>query len=710
MEDLSFVFSALSLIVLFLISSFVYLFSKRFKLPYTVLLVIVWLLLVPLSNTELFSFIDDFRLTPNILFFVFLPILLFESSYNIKYKHIIKDWKVISWLAIVWLIISAFIIAGLLYLLFSLAGFNIPFIVLLLFWSLISATDPVAVLAIFKTIWAPRRLALIFEWESLFNDWTAVALFLVILWVILEWWVVTTWTYFSWAGMFVSMLVGGILFWGFIGVVFSKILGYIRYNEEAEITITMLSAHFTFLTAELITHFFPILPISWVIATVVSGIVIWNYWKYKITPRVEAHMQKLWEFFAFLANSIVFILMWLTLSYINIDILYFMPAIILVIIVVWFARAASVYSVVWFFNSFKWAEKVPMNWQHLLSWWSLRGVLALIMVLMIPGAWDPDYDKIVAFQEIVWWGYSFTIKDFLLVLTVWSIMFTLFIKATTISLFMKKMNIDKLWDLEELEYEEGKVLTNVKIIEKLNNSYKRAYLSKFEYDELLQKYQNRLKNAIINIKVLLKGNNEHTIRLISKAISLHALWIEKKYLKQLYLYNEIDEKNFNYILWKIEKQSDRIESGSVQIRRISWEKYDYDIFTKLFLKFYKNVDSSVNIYVRNRAKEIITSKVIVELRYLQEIDFGFDNIYFQDIIELYNDFNRSAQKKKTMISLEIKATIMWLESRLVEKSLIKLEEKVIKDLYDKEIITPKIYIKFLEEVEEDMFTDVRKMG
>jgi len=70
------------------------------------------------------------------------------------------------------------------------------------------------------------------------------------------------------------------------------------------------------------------------------------------------------------------------------------------------------------------------------------------------------------------------------------------------------------------------------------------------------------------------------------------------------------------------------------------------------------VDSSVNVYVRNRAKEIITSKVIAELRYLENIDFGFDNIYFSDIIELYSDFNKSAQKKKTMISLEIKATIM----------------------------------------------------
>jgi CPA1 family monovalent cation:H+ antiporter len=62
--------------------------------------VIVGLLLVPLSNTEIFDFINHFKLTPDILFFVFLPILLFESAYNIKYRELLKNWKIISSLAV----------------------------------------------------------------------------------------------------------------------------------------------------------------------------------------------------------------------------------------------------------------------------------------------------------------------------------------------------------------------------------------------------------------------------------------------------------------------------------------------------------------------------------------------------------------------------------------------------------------------------------
>jgi CPA1 family monovalent cation:H+ antiporter len=58
-----------------------------------VLLVIVGLFLIPLSKTDFFYFINHFKLTPDVLFYVFLPVLLFESSYNINYKDLVKNWK-----------------------------------------------------------------------------------------------------------------------------------------------------------------------------------------------------------------------------------------------------------------------------------------------------------------------------------------------------------------------------------------------------------------------------------------------------------------------------------------------------------------------------------------------------------------------------------------------------------------------------------------
>jgi len=100
MEEVSFITQTLSLLVLLVISSFTYILSKKINFPYTVLLVLIGLLLVPISNIEFFHFIDDFQLTPDILFFVFLPVLLFEAAYNINYKQLLNNWKAITALAI----------------------------------------------------------------------------------------------------------------------------------------------------------------------------------------------------------------------------------------------------------------------------------------------------------------------------------------------------------------------------------------------------------------------------------------------------------------------------------------------------------------------------------------------------------------------------------------------------------------------------------
>lgn len=709
MSEISFLSETLSFIFLLLICSLTYVTSKKFNLPYTVLLVLVWLFLVPISSLQIFSFIDDFKLTPEILFYVFLPILLFEWGYNINYRLLIWNWKSISLLSIVSLIISWVIISLVLFYLLPFAWFEIPYLICLLFWALISATDPVAVLSIFKTLWAPRRLTMIFEWESLFNDGTAVAFFLVVLWVILAWGQVNSFTYLEWMWKFFSMLFWWIVFWWFTWFLFSTIIWKIKNNEEAEIVITMLVAHFTFIFAELISFNFSFLPISWVIATVIASIVVWNYWKYKITPKVEKHMQKFWEFFAFIANSIVFILMWLILTSIDIDETKFILPVIITILTVMIVRLISVYIPVFAINKLKLEEQIPSSWTTLLSWWSLRWALALMMVLLIPEAWDHEFAKIMAFQDMVWWSYGFSIKEFLIVLTIWSIMFTLFVQAPLIPKMMRQLQVDKLHKLEEFEYDEWKILANLKIIEKINSSYKKAYITKIEYEQLNYKYSKKLNGAVAQMKLLLWEKKDDIYPFIVRALSLHALWIEKKYLKQLFLYNEIDEENFKYILRKIEREIEKVNHDHLSLIKIAEKWDDYDLFSKFFLKLYKRESTEIDSYIRNRTRLIITRKVIKDLRSLSEIDFWFDKAIFDSIIELYAKFNKNADEERIQLFASHKATINAIESNLIDKSLLKLEENLIEDLHEKDIITPKLYMRFINEIEDEMYSDVKKI-
>ena len=154
---------------------------------------------------------------------------------------------------------------------------------------------------------------------------------------------------------------------------------------------------------------------------------------------------------------------------------------------------------------------------------------------------------------------------------------------------------------------------------------------------------------------------------------------------------------------------ERIEHDNSQLRKISSMDNDYDIFSNFIISIYKRNSTDLDAYIRNRTRVIITRKVIKELRVLAEIDFWFDKEIFDEVIELYSAFNKFADEKRIKLFSSHKATIKWIESKLVNKSLLKLEEKVVKDLYDKEIITPKLYIRFMENIEHEMFSDVKNI-
>jgi len=328
-----------------------------------------------------------------------------------------------------------------------------------------------------------------------------------------------------------------------------------------------------------------------------------------------------------------------------------------------------------------------------------------MMALMIPWKWDSWYLKILEFQKNVWWNFDFDIKDFILVITIWSIIFTLLIKATTITWLTKKLWIDKLDDVEEFEYEEWKILANLKILEKINNLFWKKYLTKEEYFELKRKYWENLKNAVFKLQKLLKDSTKiNADDFIKKAISIHALWIEKQYLKSLYKYNEISEKDFKFIYNKICKQKERVETWETQVKTYE-EKIIWDCYIWKFLDKFTDKKNLWDIwkYVRNRTKSVITRKVIKELKELRDLNFWFDKKNFDEIIELYEKFYKIAEQKKDEVFEKHKEKIVKIESKLVEKSLLKLEEKVINDLHDREIITPKLHIKFIEEIEEEFY-------
>lgn len=179
-----FFLSAASFVCLTVLAGLVSYRAGHWKFPATVALVAVGMLVALAARSGPLAFIDDFALTPDVLFYIFLPILLFESAYGIRYKELLRNIRSITLLSVVSLVISAFFVGFALKYVLGFIGVDVPIEVTLLFGAFISSTDTAAVLAVFKEQGVPRRLNLIFEGESLFNDGTALALFFILLGVV----------------------------------------------------------------------------------------------------------------------------------------------------------------------------------------------------------------------------------------------------------------------------------------------------------------------------------------------------------------------------------------------------------------------------------------------------------------------------------------------------------------------------------------------
>lgn len=688
----------LSLFSLMLISLAVFMLAQKMRIPYTVLLVIAGSALAPLAHIEGFSFITSFDLTPELLFFVFLPILIFESAYNIKVDNILDNIRAISLLAVVGLLISTCFIGVSCFYLFRLIGLEIPIIVTLLFGAIISATDPVAVLSIFKEYGAPHRLTLIFEGESLFNDGTAFAIFLVFLEILMHGYA----GYSTVLGALLNLIVmvfGGIAFGLAMGFLFSKLIEWVKGNEHLEITMTLLVAHFTFILTEFVSEDMSLwgqkLGLSSIIATMVASMVIGNYGRFKMSTDVEAYMEKFWGYFGFVTNSLVFILMGLLFVTLSIDLHVAILPIMLSIVVVAIGRALSIYPVLGLLNLTKKEEPIPLQWMHLLSWGSLRGALAVVMVLLIP-------DDVA----LPGWDYDFSVKDFVSAITIGCIYFTLLLKATTIGKVMNKLGIDALTDYEEIGYYKSKALIFDETLHTLNKLRAEKKINDQQYKALRVDYHKR-HMAFISADNKEKFSNAS--ELTESLLRLFILGTEKGELKASFSRGEIDEKIYKKILNMLDIQMDRVEQGRSQLSAVN-EKFPIDGFEKFINKMRRLFFLPAHglqpqeLFIYHRTQHQLLETVVERLESLKHtslIEVFDDDEALQQTLQLYTELAANTKQKLDTMLASNYELLERFNDIAARNALDAQQIETLTFLSENEIITDKLYIMLRKELRKD---------
>ncbi|MBZ5521732.1 MAG: Na+/H+ antiporter [Acidobacteriia bacterium] len=354
------------LIWLLIAASAIALLARRLRIPYTAALVVGGLILGLLRLPLLSPLVPGQRpnwLTPEVILILFLPALIFEGSIKIDLRDLLRDWVPLLLLANAG-VLAATLVTG--YLVHWVVG--LPLMIALIFGAIVSATDPISVLALFKDLKMDKRLSVIIEGESLLNDGTAVVLFQIMLAAF----VVVNPGIARGAGQFLLAVVGGAALGFFLGYICSKVTERID-DPEVEITLTTIVAYGSYLLAQ---H----LHLSGVIATLSAGLMVGNFGaKHGMSAQTRAAVESFWEYVAFVMNSLVFLLIGLEVHLMAIA--HFWVPVMLAIVAVLIGRVVSVYPLVQLSNFF--AERIPIRWQHVIVWGGLRGSLALALVLSL---------------------------------------------------------------------------------------------------------------------------------------------------------------------------------------------------------------------------------------------------------------------------------------------------------------------------------------
>ncbi len=304
-----------------------------------------------------------------------LSALLFAGALHVHLEELVKQKWVVAILASVGVITSTFLVGYASFYIFGWLGLDMPLIYCLLFGSLISPTDPIAVLGILKTVGAPKSLETKIAGESLFNDGVAVVVFLVLL---------------SIAGvgghgghgevnalgiitLFAQEVVGGTVFGLAIGYITFRMLASIdNYQVEILLTLALVLGGYALASA---------LHISGPIAIVVAGLIIGNKGrKYAMSDKTREHLDNFWELIDEILNAMLFVLIGLEVLVLTFNLQYLWAGLIMIPVVLGI-RFISVGIPV---SLLKLRQSFTPKIVRILTWGGLRGGISIALVLTLP--------------------------------------------------------------------------------------------------------------------------------------------------------------------------------------------------------------------------------------------------------------------------------------------------------------------------------------
>lgn len=457
-------------------------FARRLSFPYSTALVVTGLAM------SFFKLVPDVELESGIVLNLFLPVLLFEAALNTDATELREEKRPVALLATLGFAVMAGVTGAVLH-----AFLGWPWALSLLVGTMFSITDTVAVLAVFKSLHVPSRLATLVEGESLFNDGTALVVFKVLLGVVL------TGAFHPAATAFqlVVVSIGGAALGALLGLLCSWVLAQTQ-DHLTEILLSTLLAVGTYYLAEQF-------HVSGVIAVVLAGLVVGNYgWRRALPPSSQIALGSFWEYAAFGVNSVVFILVGLSIDLGKLS--AYVPAILLSFAAFNLGRAVLIYGGFALARRFQ-SRPLPFKWQHVMFWGNIKGSLTMVLAISLP--------------------HTVPHREAILTITFGVVLLSLVLQGLSLGPVVRSLRLERLSSLKQaFDVERLKLIRARAAQAEIAHLAEAGLLSKGAQERMKARYQVLVVQAERELRRLGTENQAHWDRTLEE-IQARLLLVEK---------------------------------------------------------------------------------------------------------------------------------------------------------------------------------------
>lgn len=492
---------------------------RKLRMPYTVGLVLMGLGIALFTNLNIAE-----ALTPDLILGLLVPPLVFEAAFHIRLDMLRRDLGLIMALAVPGVILTMLLVGWLVSI-----GTGFGLTVSLLFGALIAATDPVAVVALFRSLGVPKRLQVLLEGESLMNDGTAIVIFSLVLAILQGGEFVLTRSIAD----FFRIAGGGFLIGMLLGGIASEVTRFID-EHLIETALTTVLAFGAYLLAEQ-------LHVSGVLAVVAAGLISGNVGPRGMSPTTRIVVFNFWEFAAFLANSFVFLLIGMQ---IRPDLLLanWLP-ILWAILAVLLARLVSVYGFAWF------ARDLPLKWRHVLYWGGLRGAISLALALGLPaGLEERPALQAMAFGVVL---------------------FTLLVQGTTMGTMVRRLQlVQRSPAVLDYEQRHARSVAARAAFEHVQSLYRQGLLTGHTWRHLKPLLEQHMENQAQALQVTIHNDPSVEERELETA-RREALMAQRSVLNRLFVDGVISEETFHALVGEVDTALEESEASWVTLVRAS---------------------------------------------------------------------------------------------------------------------------------------------